>query len=155
MSTPNFKTQDNFPLYVYDDGEMEWWEAQDYFGAVKSAMDEQNSGLAFFRITLKSGYYCGVQFYVEMTDAADMAGFTPDGDLYADNESCRYYLDMCYSQARRKFGSEARKVQRLMQKLAEEWFFEKYYCTAIFSNGEAIYAPASNPRARLKAAAIA
>lgn len=155
MSTPNFRTQDNFPLYCFDDSGMEWWEAQDYFGALKNEMEALNSGLTFFRITLKSGYYVGVQFYVEMTDDADNAGFTPDGDRYADNDSCRWYLDMCYSEARRKFGSEARKVQKLMAKLADAWFFERYVCTAIFSNGEAIYDKADNPRAVLKAAAIA
>ena len=26
MSTPNFKTQDNFPLYLYDDSEMDDWD---------------------------------------------------------------------------------------------------------------------------------
>lgn len=152
MSTPNFRTQENFPLYLYDDSGMEWWQAQDFFSEVRLDMEDLNSELSFFRLTVKSGYYFGVQFYVEISDEADNAGFTEGGAEYADNESCRWYLDMCLSQAKRKFEAEQRKVCKLMKNLADAWGFEEYLCTAIFSNGEAIYEPASNPRARLKAA---
>lgn len=154
MSTANFRTQRNFPLYCYDDTDMEWWEAQDYFSGVQNDLDETNSDLIFFHIGLESGYYCGVQFIVNMNDYADEAGFTVDGAEYADNESCRYYLDMCLSEAKRKFETERRKVIRLMESLAEAWGFEEYVCVAHFSNGEAWYEKASNRRARLKAAAI-
>ena len=43
----------------------------------------------------------------------------------------------------------------MLEKMANAWGFEQYVCTAIFSNGEAIYEKASNKRALLKAAAIA
>lgn len=152
MSTPNFRTQENFPLYLYDDSGMEWWQAQDFFSEVRVDMEDLNSELSFFRLTVRSGYYFGVQFYVEISDDADNAGFTEYGAEYADNDSCRWYLDMCLSQAKRKFEAEQRKVCKLMKKLADAWGFEEYLCVAIFSNGEAIYEPASNPRARLKAA---
>lgn len=155
MSTPNFRTQSAFPLYCFDDSDMEWWEAEDYFSMVRDDLDELNSELSFFRITLESGYYCGVQFYVELTDAADNAGFTERGAEYADNQSCRWYLDMCLSQAKRKFESEQRKVCKLMRRAADAWGFDEYVCVAVFSNGEALYDRADNPRARLKAAAIA
>lgn len=152
MSCPNFQTQRNFPLYCYDDTEMEWWEAQDFFGLVQSDLDEMNSDLRFFKITLNSGYYCGVQLFVQMQHYAFMAGFDEDGPEDADNEDCRYYLDMCRSEAVRKYWAEQRKVLKLMEKIGAAWGFEEYVCTAIFSNGEAIYDKASNPRARLKAA---
>lgn len=156
MSTANFRTQSNFPLYCYDDSDMEYWEAEDFFSAIKEELDALNSDLTFYQITLRSGYYCGVQFYVEMTSWADEAGFDEDGATrWADNESCRYYLDMYLSEAKRKFETETRKVNRLMAKMADAWGFEEYVCVARFSNGEAMYAKASNKRARLKAAAIA
>lgn len=139
MSTPNFRTQSNFDLWLFDDTEMDWLEANEFFACLKEELDEQNDGLTFFRIELKSGYYGGVQFFVEVSRYADNAGFTEDGSEYADNESCRDYLDMCRSKAVRKYDAEIRKVNRLMKKIGEAWGFEKYFCACIFSNGEAIY----------------
>lgn len=155
MSAANFRTQSGFPLYCFDDTGMEWWEAQEYFDDMNSALEDVNNDLEFFQIELASGYYCGVQFIVNISRYADEAGFTEDGAEYADNESCRYYLDMCLSEAKRKFEAERRKVLRLMKKTAEAWGFREYVCVAHFSNGEALYDLASNRRATLKAAAMA
>lgn len=151
MSTANFRTQDNFPLYCYDDSELEWWEAQDLFNEIKADMDDMNDGLRFFRMTVESGYYTGVQFFVEMTDAAENAGFDEDGATrWCDNEACRYYLDMYRSEAIRKFDAEQRKVNKLLKKLAEFYGFERYFCRGRFSNGEAIYVKADEtPRAKI------
>lgn len=156
MSTPNFCTQRDFPLYCIDDSEMDWPEAQEFYGDLKCELDGVNDGLCFFNISVKSGYYCGAQFYVDLSAAADNAGFDENGATrWADNASTRDYLDMYLSEAKRKFETERRKVNRLLEKLANAWGFEQYVCTAIFSNGEAIYEKASNKRALLKAAAIA
>ena len=143
MSTPNFYTQSSFPLYVYDDSKMEWYEAQDYFNDMEQDLNEANENFKFFHITLRSGYYSGVQLYVELTEEADNAGFTEQGAYYADNDSCRYWLDMCLSEAKRKFGTEMRKVNKEMKKLADAWEFEQYLCIGIFSNGEAVYRKAT------------
>lgn len=150
MSTPNFRTQSNFPLYLFDDSDMTAWEAQDYFSGVAEDLDEINDGLRFFSVSVEGGYYGGAQLYVGMTETADNAGFTEDGAEYADNESCRYYLDMYRSQAIRKFEAEQRKVNKLLAHVAQTWGFERYFCRAIFSNGEAIYCKADDtPRARI------
>lgn len=155
MSTANFRTQKNFPLYCYDDSELDYWESQWLYQDVKNDLDSANDDFAFFKIKIESGYYCGLQFYVTLTDCADNAGFTEDGAEYADNESCRYWFDMYLSQAKRKFEAETRKVNKILSRLASDWDFEEYYCVGRFSNGEAIYTKASAPRAGLYQAANA
>ena len=155
MSTANFR-QNSFPLYCFDDSDMEYWEANDYFCGMKEDIACLNDELRFFEISIESGYYTGVQTWVEHTNDAENAGFYNDNS-YDDvtNEDCRYYLDMCRSEAIRKYEAERRKVLRMLKKLAEDWGFEEYDCVARFSNGEAWYQKANNDRARLKAAAIA
>lgn len=148
MSTPNFRTQKNFPLWCIDDSDMEWWEAKEFYKDMQEDIDEQNDKLTFFRIAICSGYYVGAQLYIEMQNYAEEAGFDVDGAENIENEYRRYYLDMCRSEAIRKYEAEQRKVCRLMKKIGERWGFEQYYCTAIFSNGEAIYEKA-NKRTRM------
>ena len=176
MSAPNFRTQNNFNLYVHSDDDFyfvvcpecgEYFPAgaeqcevcgadligercefddllaNDFYNIVQDELDSINENLIFHKIVLKSGYYTGVQFYVEITDDADSAGFSADNlddPRYGpDNESCRYYLDMCRSAAIRKYNSELNKVEKLLKKLADNFGFIKLACVGIFSNGEAIY----------------
>lgn len=114
------------------------------------------TGLTFFRLTVRGGYYGGLQFYVDLTQCADNAGFTQDGAEYADNESTKYYLDMYLSVAKRKFQAEQRKVCRLLETISRKYGFERYFCCGIFSNGEAIYEKAQNTtRSRIREAVSA
>lgn len=145
MSTPNFCTQDNFPLYCIDDSGWDWPEAQEFYAELDDYLENINEKLTFFKITVRGGYYAGAQFYVEISRYADEAGFDLDGATrWADNESTRYYLDMCLSEAKRKFETEQRKVLRLLDRTGAEFGFEKYFCRAIFSSGEAIYEKVQN-----------
>lgn len=102
-----------------------------------------NRGLLFHEVKLQSGYYSGVQFYVEINH-----DLTEDQDY--SNDDCHYYFDCCRSVAYRKYASEVRKINRKLAEFAKAYGFQEYVCTARFSNGEAWYQPASNPRARLK-----
>lgn len=118
----------------------DYFLADEFINSVQDQLDELNSELDFFKITLQDGYYSGLQFYVTLTKAADNAGFDEDcGPKYCDNESCKYYFDACLSVTVRRFEREQRKVLRLLAKLADENGFEQYACTARFSNGECIY----------------
>lgn len=145
MSTANFSTQDNFPLYCIDDSGWDWPEAHDFYSEVEDYLEGVNENLTFFQITVRGGYYCGAQLYVEISRYADEAGFDQDGATrYADNDSTRYYLDMYLSEAKRRFETEQRKVLRLLAAAAAEFGFEEYFCRAIFSNGEAIYEKVQN-----------
>lgn len=148
MSTPNFKTMENFPLFVLDtdsvdeDGceVMDWWEVEMLCRKLQTVLDDFNYDFLFHKISLESGYYSGLQFYVEeLNDPNEL-----------DNEDCRYEYDLCRSVAIRRYNSEINKVNRALRKLATENGFEEYYCAAIFSNGEAIYYPVQNTvRSRL------
>ena len=107
-------------------------------------LDDFNRELMFHEVKLQSGYYSGIQFIVEA-----------EHDLGAydyDNDECHYYFDCCRSVAYRKYAAEVRKINRKLAALGKSWGFVEMVCTAHFSNGAALYAPASNPRARLCAA---
>ena len=86
--------------------------------------------------------YTGVQFYVEVEHDLTEDGYT--------NDDCHYYFDCCRSVAYRKYKAEIRKINRKLAALGKEYGFQEYVCIARFSNGEAWYDLASNPRARLK-----
>ena len=64
-----------------------------------------NRGLLFHEVKLQSGYYSGVQFYVEINH-----DLTEDQDY--SNDDCHYYFDCCRSVAYRKYASEVRKINR-------------------------------------------
>lgn len=157
MSCPNFTTQEHFPLYLFDDSGMDEYEAYDFYNMLQSDLEDVNSELSFFQITVRGGYYSGAQFYVELTDYAEEAGFDADGATqWADNEQTRYYFGLYLSQAKRRFAAEQRKVCRLLDRLAGAWGFERYYCRAIFSSGEAVYEKAENTqRSRIREAVSA
>ena len=116
------ETMENWHEFFYQD----IFDGADGF---KGLMEELNDSLTFHEIQFESGYYTGVQLYVEEKENPH--------DL--DNEDCRYYYDMCRSQAVRKYDAEVRKINKWMEKVATEYGWRKLYCLGIFSNGEAIY----------------
>ena len=114
---------------------MELW-GEDFYSDIfngwdgfKKVMEEFNDSLLFHEISFESGYYDGVQLYVE----------EKENPHELDNEDCRYYYDMCRSQAIRKYDAEIRKINRWMEKVATEYGWRKLHCLGVFSNGEAIY----------------
>ena len=184
MSCPNFETQENFKLFLWDFErpndeylneniletdedvtnvsditesmrndyaesiyEREYRDIVDNFSeTVHDILHTLKRELQFFEVTLKDGYYCGLQFYVEETgnmryiDVEDV-----------DNEETRYYYDMCKSEFLRKYNSEINFInKKLLPKLAKFFSFEEYYCGGMFSNGEALYYKVENTnRAKL------
>lgn len=139
MSTPNFYTMENFNLYIkayepeedYDENEA-YFFYEDIFEGVdgfKAEMEDFNNTLTFHELQFKSGYYDGVQLYVE----------EKENPHELDNEDCNYYYDMCRSKAIRKYDAEIRKINRWMDKVATEYGWKELHCVGIFSNGEAIY----------------
>lgn len=115
---------------------METWHEffyQDIFDGAdgfKTLMKNLNDSLFFHEVRFKSGYYDGIQLYVEEKAV---------NPHELDNEDCRYYYDMCRSQAIRKYDAEIRKINKWMEKTAVEYGWRKLNCLGIFSNGEAIY----------------
>jgi len=158
MSTPNFRTQANFPLYVFDesltrDEVIEVLEANDeeitesninrwygyliedraqfFIDDIQPELDKINNSLNFFKIILRDGYYTGIQLYIESTTEYNYADY--------DNDETRYEFDLCLSQFKRKYAAEANKIGRHMKKLAVDYGMIHLNCIGIFSNGEAIY----------------
>lgn len=139
MSCPNYRTMENFSLFVFEGDDADYWCVSE---DIAQELEKLNGSLMFHKIELDSGHYYGLQFVVdEENDPNEM-----------NNYECRCYFDMFRSVAIRRYNSEINKVNRLLRKLAESYGFEEMVCTAMFSNGEALYAPAANLRARLKAA---
>ena len=101
--------------------------------AVQCEMERANADFTFHKITLESGYFSGVQFFVE----ENFNGYDSLEDM--DNEDAQYYYGMCRSKMLRKYNSEIRKVQRAMAEIAKGYGFMEFICTARFSNGEAWY----------------
>ena len=184
MSCPNFETQENFKLFLWDFErptdevlnenileideditsieditesmrneyaesiyEREYRDIVDNFSeTVNNILHTLKRELQFFKITLKDGYYCGLQFYVE--EIGDMAYIDVEN---VNNEETRYYYDMCKSEFLRKYNSEINFInKKLLPKLAKFFSFEEYYCGGMFSNGEALYYKVENTnRAKL------
>ena len=189
MSCPNFETQENFKLFLWDFErptdeylnenileideditsieditesmrneyaesiyEREYRDIVDNFSeTVHDILHTLKRELQFFEITLKDGYYCGLQFYVEETGYLKDYICTDNIEENVTNEDTRYYYDMCKSEFLRKYNSEINFInKKLLPKLAKFFGFEEYYCGGIFSNGEALYYKVENTnRAKL------
>lgn len=106
---------------------------------ISADLEEINAGLLFYKISIKSGYYDGLQLYVQLNNTADYAGFTENGLEYGDNESTRDYFDLCRSAAIRKFEAEQRKINRELAKIGRAYGMDKLGVYARFSNGETWY----------------
>jgi hypothetical protein len=103
---------------------------------IQDELIDINDELLFHEIKIQSGYYSGVQFYVEVNhDLTEDKSYT--------SSDCHYYFDCCRSVAYRKYNAEIRKINRKLAELSKKYGFQEYVCTARFSNGEAWFVPAS------------
>lgn len=147
MSTANFHTQKKFPLFVIsdelfeysieDDDENETGDVvydegfrADWCNYMKTRLAKLNQELTFHEVILKSGYYSGIQLYVNESYE------TP---YNMTNDECRYTWDMNRSTTIRKYDIEVRKVTKALRKLAQANSMQELNCVGIFSNGEAVY----------------
>ena len=126
---------DEEDLEEYYENDMRYWEKDFYddiyegFVGFKDLMEEFNDTLTFHELKFYSGYYTGVQIYVE----------EKENPHELDNDDCNYYYDMCRSKAIRKYDAELRKINKWMDKVATQYGWRELHCLGIFSNGEAIY----------------
>lgn len=132
MSTPNFRTMENFPLFTIEPADE--LDAYDLESELSEALEEINDELTFHKVELQSGYYYGLQFYVDELH---------DPNEY-DNDDCRYEFDLCRSVAIRRYESEINKITRRLRRLASGYGFEELCCVGVFSNGEAVYSRVQN-----------
>ena len=117
------------------ESDMYFWEEDFYYDifhdadGFKSLMEEFNDTLIFHELKFHSGYYAGIQIYVE----------EKENPHELDNDDCNYYYDMCRSKTIRKYDAEIRKINKWMDKVATQYGWRELVCLGIFSNGEAIY----------------
>ena len=110
---------------VYDE-----WTDGDNARNMEAAAEKVNEGLDFLKVTVESGYYSGMQFFV------DTIKDSPE-DL--DNEDCQNQYGRCRSKAIRDYNAEVRKVNKWLSKQKEELGLTELICVGMFSNGEAVY----------------
>ena len=165
MSTPNFKTMEDFPLFVTEtpyckicpecgctcgseaekcdecgadlssvSAEYDELTDEDNVFNMQTAADKVNEYLTFFKVTVESGYYCGLQFFVD-TDKG-----SPEE---MDNGDCQYYFGKCRSKAIRAYKAEIRYINKWLAQQGKELGLTELICAAIFSNGEAMYVRAN------------
>ena len=109
----------------------------------------KNKPLQFFTVTIKSGHYTGLQFYVK--HKTNCSWFTDILNNYSiseiPNNYIKEYCNMCRSEFIRKYKSEINYInKKVLPKLANILSFKQYYCSGIFSNGEAIYREVTNSK---------
>lgn len=168
MSTPNFKTQSLFDLYVTNDFLQYPYELDEnddfvldtegnpiinydvepffdysYFDECKNYTDNNlNSKLAFFTISFEDGYYQGVQTFIEpkYLNDFDALDFLEYPQYYDTQELFAQFGYNTYI-LKRKILAEIKLINtKLLPQLKQYYSFDKIKCVGIFSNGEAIYA---------------
>ena len=92
---------------------------------------ELNEYLTFYTVSVESGYYSGLQFYVEekYCNLEEM-----------DNEESNYEFGMCRSKMLRKYKSEGNWLRRELQKAKADLGLMELAVSARFDNGETWYA---------------
>lgn len=103
---------------------------EDITSEMERTAERMNEYLTFHNVEVKSGYYVGVQFYVEEKY---------DGIEDYTNEDTNYEFGMCRSKTLRKYKSEVNWLRRELLKAREDLGLIQLGCIGIFSNGEAVY----------------
>ena len=126
---------------VYDE-----WYAEYIQKEMQKVAEDINSSIRFHNVTLMSGYYAGIQFYVS-EEYYNLEDWT--------NEDARDEFDMCRSVMLRKYRSEKNYIVRALRKAKADLGLMELGVTARFSNGETWYTeikPDMPKRAALKVA---
>jgi uncharacterized protein YqgQ len=167
MSTPNFKTQslfdlyvtDNFVVYPYELDENDDFVLDDkgnpiinydiepffdhsYFNDCKKYTDNNlNSKLSFFTIEFEDGHYTGIQTFITPKNHNDFDAFDYlNYPQYYDPQQLFAQFGYNTYILKRKILAEINLINdKLLPQLKEHYFFDKICCVGIFSNGEAIY----------------
>ena len=95
---------------------------------VADALNEKVSD--FFEVTVESGYYSGVQFYVD-----DKTWKIEE----IDNEDAHITYDCCRSEALRRYKVARNTILRGLKKAKEDFGLDEIAVVARFSNGETLY----------------
>lgn len=105
-------------------------ESQYLVGEMEKVAERLNAAQPFYNVTIESGHYCGVQFYVD--------------DKYwkieqMDNEESQEEFGMCRSVMLRKYKSATSMLCRELRKAKDELGLIELEVSVRFSNGETWY----------------
>ena len=94
------------------------------------AMNVAKTAQAFYEVTLESGHYSGIQFYVD--------------DKYykveeLDNEDAQTEFGMCRSAMLRKYKVAGNTIRRMLKQAKKELGLMELVVAVRFSNGETWY----------------
>lgn len=157
MGTCNYITQNDFDLYTIEYSKPTQEEIEDFmietgeifneefdrqifyediYREAEQLADKLNKELMFYQIEIRSGYYDGLQTFIQGPDWYD--GYYNIEDM--SNYDSHYYFGMCRSKAIRKHNAEVNRInKKLLPLFQKELGFDHIKCVGVFSNGEAIY----------------
>lgn len=146
MATANFNKQNYFNLLVNDfiyyeneDGEQCFDEY--LYEDTQEFLEQHNSNLTFFTITLKSGYYAGEQAYIT-TNYSDYVDFIDFLENYNDYDGQYIYKLFGYNKhiLKLKILKEIDNINNnILPQLVDCYGFTQLRVVGTFSNGETIY----------------
>lgn len=167
MGTCNFWTMDDFDLVVMSDekicqnflgdefieerkAELEdydpiddielAWELFNEDIEEWSGIDDLNNSLCWYKVELKSGYYDGVQFYID-TDFLgidEIATWLPSKPLVWDDDECMLEFGLTREETKQMIEEEKKRINNFLDKMVE-YGWERIRCVGVFNNGEAVY----------------
>lgn len=94
----------------------------------KKANEDQD----FYTVTVESGYYTGLQFYVT-------AKYDEDDVERMDDDDCDYEFGKTKAEALADLRAAAETVRKELECAKEELGLTELSCIGVFSNGEAVY----------------
>jgi len=97
---------------------------------MEKVAERLNAAQPFYNVTVESGHYCGVQFYVD--------------DKYwkieqMENEESQEEFGLCRSAMLRKYKSAGNMIRRELRKAKKDLCLWELGIVAQFSNGETMY----------------
>ena len=164
MSTCNFKTMKDFDLWVIDEEKMcEFYLGEEYkkengieeysyddidlaYDLLRedfnddSGIDKLNDSLQWYNVELRSGYYEGLQIYIdtEWSGINEYADWLPSKPLIWDDEECELQFGLTREETIKMIEEEKKKINEFLEN-TKYYGFYKIKCIGVFSNGEAVY----------------
>ena len=97
---------------------------------MEKVAERLNAAQQFYNVSVESGYYCGLQFYVE--------------DKYwkieqMENDESQEEFGMCRSKMLRKYRTAGNLIRRELLKAKKDFGLWELGIVAQFSNGETVY----------------
>lgn len=167
MGACNFRTMDDFDLWVIDDEKVcEWYLGEEFIEERKAedkdyepiwdiefaydlfkedfdrdgGLDELNDTLQWYTVRLYNGYYDGVQIYIdtEWSGIDEIATWLPSKPLIWDDEECELQFGLTREETKKMIEDEKKRINTFLENL-DMYGFYKIKCLGVFSNGEAVY----------------